>query len=73
MGPRPEYISYFDPVVEFYIVDVIAFLKQDRERYGIKRVKEEKKDRLREIQEYVDSHGKPDVPELAARLENFQM
>ena len=44
MGPRPDYISYFDPVVEFYIVDVIAFLKQDRERYGIKkRVEEEKK------------------------------
>ena len=42
MGPRPDYISYFDPVVEFYIVDVIAFLKQDRERYGFKRVKEEK-------------------------------
>ena len=42
MGPRPDYISYFDPVVEFYIVDVIAYLKQDRERYGIKRVEEVK-------------------------------
>ena len=42
MGPRPDYISYFDPIVEFYIVDVIAFLKQERERYGIRRVEEEK-------------------------------
>ena len=42
MGPRPDYISYFDPIVEFYIVDVIAYLNQERERYGKKRFEEEK-------------------------------
>ena len=47
MGPRPDYISYFDPIVEYYIVDVIAYLKQDRERYGfIKRAEEEKQSNI---------------------------
>ena len=30
---RPDYISYFDPTVEYYTVDVIKYLRAEREKY----------------------------------------
>ena len=40
---RPDYISYFDPTVEFYTVDVIKYLRAEREQLARQRrgVKEE--------------------------------
>ena len=39
---RPDYMSYFDPTVEYYIVDVIKYLPESR-RKELKEMEKEKK------------------------------
>ena len=45
---RPDYISYFDPIVEYYIVDVIKYLPEKRRKELHEMEKEKKKNAITE-------------------------